>query len=348
MKFYVSVLLAIFLPIARTNADSWTLKKGQYYTAYGVYNTLPTSFSHHQPLNFKYSYATTSPTPPFDQQIVGETLPFLVQEKTNTTKVAYPFEVQYGFKDDLTIFTKMDLGYVHEKFTLSVTNPQNAAVEKIFFPTDYYAFAINFGFRQKLFHSNDQVLSAGLAFSPSELRLYKNSSNTKARTAAIEGRLLYGKNFKQVYFNAIHDNYFEYQLTAKYYYQQKHLQFGADFQIGLRPSTDWLVVFGVNNTFAKLNYIKRNIPDIGLFLKDSGIFPSKASRRDIQKFLSTVNDGFNTYREAISHSRSHQLNFKTAYFLNQNSAIGLEHFLSINQEAPFTSYTLMLKFEKYF
>ncbi len=347
MKFYVSVILAIFLPIARTNADSWTLKKGQYYTSYGVYNTLPTSFSNNQLLNFKYSYSATSQTPPFDQQIVGETLPYLIQEKIHTAKIAYPFELQFGFKDDLTILTKMDLGYVHEKFTLSVTNPQDE-VEKIFFPTDYYTFESNFGFRKKLFHSNDHVLSAGFAFSPGELRLYKNPSSIMTRTAAIEGRLLYGKNFKHVYFNAMYDNYFECQLTAKYYYQHGHLQFGADFQVGLRPSTDWLVALSVNNTFAKLNYIKRNIPDIRIFFKDSGIFPNNANRRDIQSFLSTVNDGLNPYRKAISYSRSHQFNFKTAYFLNQNSSIGLEHTLSISPQTPFTSYTMMLKFEKYF
>ena len=347
MKFYVSVILAIFLPIARTNAESWTLKKGQYYTSYGVYNTLPTSFSNNHFLNFKYSYSAASQTPPFNQQIVGETLSYSIQEKINTAKVAYPFELQFGFKDNLTIFTKMDWGHVHEKFTLSVTNPQNE-VEKIFFPTDYYAVESNFGFRKKLFRSNDLVLSAGLAFFPGELRLYKNSSSIKTRTTAVEGSLLYGKNFKQIYFNTLHDNYFECQLTSKYYYQQKHLQFGIALQIGLRPSTDWLVVFGVNSTFAKLNYIKRNIPDIGLFLKDSGIFPSKATRRDMQKFLSTANDGSSPYREAISNSRSHQFNFKTAFFLYQNSSVGLEHSLSISPQAPFTNYTMVLKFEKYF
>lgn len=347
MKFYVSVILVIFLPISLTNADSWTLKKGQYYTSYGVYNTLPTSFSNNHFLNFKYAYSATSIIPPFDQQIVGETLPYLIQEKINTAKVAHPLELQFGFKDDLTIFTKMDLGYVQEKFALSITSPQND-VEKIFFPTHYYTVDSNFGFRKKLFHSNDQVLSAGLAFPPGELRLYKGSSNLMTRTAAIEGRLLYGNNFPQLYFKSIPGSYFECQLTSKYYYQQKLLQLGIGFQIGFRPSIDWLVVLGVNNVFAKLNYIKRNIPDFEVSFKDSGIFPNKANNRDIQAFLSAANAGLNPYREAFSHSRSHQFDFKTAYLLSQNSSIGLEHSISINPQASFASYTMMLKFEKYF
>lgn len=168
------------------------------------------------------------------------------------------------------------------------------------------------------------------------------------RTAAIEGRLLYGNNFPQLYFKSIPGSYFECQLTSKYYYQQKLLQLGIGFQIGFRPSIDWLVVLGVNNVFAKLNYIKRNIPDFEVSFKDSGIFPNKANNRDIQAFLSAANAGLNPYREAFSHSRSHQFDFKTAYLLSQNSSIGLEHSISINPQASFASYTMMLKFEKYF
>lgn len=343
MKFYVCVL-ALFVPISLAHAESWPLKKGQYYTAQGVYSSLPISSTFTQPTNFTYSYTAISKDPPYNQFIAGDILPLQLRTKNTCLKAAYPFELEYGLYNDLTILTKIDLGYVHERLTVTLANQSSKLNDQFKLINDYYFLDGYFGFRKRLSQSPNKTISTSWVFFPGEYRTYKQSLNAVLPLAALEGKLSLGIKSPEFKF----DNFIEWQFTTKYYFNQQHFQFGMNVQAGFKPYNRWQIVLGLKATSKELKFIKRNIPNLKLLFYDSSIFPRSASRNDIQKFLLTANELINPYRKSHLHFTSYQLDFKTSYFLNKKTSLGLEHFLLISKTKPSLNYTVMLKYEKYF
>lgn len=288
-------------------------------------------------LGFYYSFPSTS----YDRGTLAGIADVDYTAKSETRRAAATSSYTYGLTKDGTLVGLLDLGYVRDKITTTLSNNEQFTIS-----TDYFSLYPSVGYRHRLYEDTKQVLSIQGLVNFGEVIFSDNDNIYNKKEESVSLQLQYGRNFQSdlgmpSIFNKRRYHYIEVIGGPNHMPHLGQTAWDLEFHVGMAVDKKFTVVAGMYNSW--------NVGQFSRSPYDSTEIASKVNATALEAGQKTeLIDILNAKSREKSSYRDHQLDLKIEYEVSKNADIFIEGITSIIVEKPFKSNALLVGYETKF
>lgn len=288
-------------------------------------------------LGFYYSFPSTS----YDRGTLAGIADVDYTAKSETRRAAATTEYTYGFTKSGTLIGLLDVGFVKDKITTTLSNNEKFTVS-----ADYFSVYPAAGYRHKIYEDTKQVVSAQGLVGLGEFIFNDNDNIFNKKEQYVSLQLQYGRNFQSdlgmpSIFNKKRYHYIEIIGGPSYMPHLGQTEWDLEFHVGMAVDKKFTVVAGMYNSW--------NVGQFSRIPFDSAEIASKVNATALEAGQKAeLIDILNAKSRDRSSYRDHQLDLKIEYEVSKNADIFVEGITSIIVEKPFKSNALLVGYETKF